>query len=42
MGFSPYKQIPRLGRYSQLQPTQVPDVEFPLDILENKYGVEVC
>ena len=36
LGFSPYKQIPRLGRYSLLQPTPIPDVAFPLDVLENK------
>jgi len=36
LGFSPYKQIPRLGRYSLLQPTPVPDVAFPLDVWENK------
>ena len=36
LGFSPYKQIPRLGRYSLLQPTPVPEVAFPLDVLENK------
>jgi len=33
---SPYKQIPRLGRYSLLQPTAPPDVAFPLDTYENK------
>ena len=36
LGFSPYKQIPRLRRYFLLQPTPVPDVAFPLDVLENK------
>ena len=36
LGFSPYKQIPRLGRYSLLQPTAVPEVAFPLDVIENK------
>lgn len=33
---SPYKQIPRLGRYSLLQPTAPPDVAFPLDVYENQ------
>ena len=33
---SPYKQIPRLGRYSLLQPTPVPDVMFPPDVYENR------
>ena len=36
LGFSPYKQIPRLGRYSLLQPTPIPDVAFPRDVWENK------
>jgi hypothetical protein len=36
MGFSSYKQIPRLGRYSLLQPTPVPEVAFPIDVLEKK------
>ena len=36
LGFSPYKQIPRLGRYSLLQPTAVPEVSFPIDVLDNK------
>ena len=36
LGFSPYKQIPRLGRYSLLQPTAVPEVSFPIDVLENR------
>ena len=36
LGISPYKQIPRLGRYSLLQPTTPPDVAFPLDTYENK------
>jgi len=36
LGFSPYKQIPRLGRYSLLQPTAVPDVAFPLDTLRDR------
>ena len=36
LGISPYKQIPRLGRYSLLQPTAPPDVAFPLDTYENK------
>ena len=36
LGFSPYKQGTRLGRYSLLQPTTVPEVYFPTDVLENK------
>jgi len=36
LGFSPYKQIPRLGRYSLLQPTPVPDVAFPIDTLRDR------
>ena len=36
LGFSPYKQIPRLGRYSLLQPTPIPDMAFLLYVLENK------
>ena len=36
LGFSPYKQGTRLGRYSLLQPTPVPEVYFPTDVLENK------
>ena len=36
LGFSPYKQGTRLGRYSLLQPTTVPEVSFPIDVLENK------
>ena len=35
-GFSPYIQGTRLGKYSLLQPTPVPDVAFPIDVLENK------
>ena len=36
LGFSPYKQGTRLGKYSLLQPTPVPDVVFPTDVWENK------
>ena len=36
LGFSLYKQGTRLGRYSLLQPTTVPEVYFPTDVLENK------
>ena len=36
LGFSPYKQGARLGRYSLLQPTPVPEVSFPIDVLENR------
>ena len=35
LGFS-HKQIPRLGRYSLLQPTPVPDVAFPIDTLRDR------
>ena len=37
--FSPYKQGARasmLGRYSLLQPGPVPEVSFPIDVLDNK------
>ena len=36
LGFSPYKQGTRLGRYSLLQPDTVPEVAFPTDVWENK------
>tara|TARA_Y100001951_G_scaffold103987_1_gene114217 strand:- start:6520 stop:9063 length:2544 start_codon:yes stop_codon:yes gene_type:complete len=36
LGFSPYKQGTRLGRYSLLQPDTVPEVVFPTDVWENK------
>ena len=38
-GFSPYKQGARasmLGRYSLLQPGPIPEVSFPIDVLENR------
>ncbi|MBT55628.1 MAG: hypothetical protein CMF72_19790 [Mameliella sp.] len=35
-GYKPYKQIPRLGRYSLLQPGPIPEVSFPIDVLENR------
>ena len=36
LGFSPYKQGARIGKYSLLQPTTVPEVVFPTDVWENK------
>ena len=36
LGFSPYKQGTRLGRYSLLQPNSVPGVVFPTDTFEKK------
>ena len=34
--YRPYHQIPRLGRYSLLQPQAAPDVSFPLDTLKDR------
>ena len=37
LGIKPYQQMPRVvGKYSQLQPTTVPEVYFPTDVFENK------
>ena len=37
LGIKPYQQMPRVvGKYSLLQPTTVPEVYFPTDVLENK------